>query len=107
MPRNRNLRLKILQELFSSVCVTDVRSPGIGKQSPNYNIGGSSTSKAVLYTLFLAMVCFPDAQRKAQEELDRVIGRERLPEPRDEPFLPYISAILKEVQRFVLPPESL
>ncbi|KJA26914.1 hypothetical protein HYPSUDRAFT_1036249 [Hypholoma sublateritium FD-334 SS-4] len=63
-------------------------------------VGGSSTSKAVLYSFFLAMMCFPDAQRKAQEELDRVIGRERLPEPQDEPFLPYISAIVKEVQRW-------
>ncbi len=47
------------------------------------------------------MMCFPDAQRKAQEEIDSVIGRERLPEAQDEPFLPYVSAILKEVQRSV------
>ncbi|KAF9480937.1 cytochrome P450 [Pholiota conissans] len=63
-------------------------------------IGGSSTTTAVLHTFFLAMVCFPDAQAKAQEELDRVIGRGRLPDFNDEPFLPYISALIKEVQRW-------
>ena len=39
----------------------------------------------------------PEVQEKAREELDRVVGRERFPEAEDEPNLPYIRAIIKEV----------
>lgn len=63
-------------------------------------IGGSSTLNAVLHTFFLAMTCFPEAQSKAQEELDRVIGRGRLPEIEDQPHLPYVEALLKEIHRW-------
>jgi cytochrome P450 len=45
------------------------------------------------------MLCFPEVQERAQEELDRVIGRERLPELADEPYLPYLSAVIKETIR--------
>lgn len=68
-----------------------------------FELGGTSTTKAVILTFFLAMLSFPEAQSKAQEELDRVIGRERLPELNDEPSLPYISALIKEVQRLASP----
>ena len=44
------------------------------------------------------MVCYPQVQRRAQEELDRVLGG-RLPEAKDQPDLPYISAVVKEVLR--------
>ena len=46
------------------------------------------------------MLQFPEVQRKAQEELDRVLEG-RLPEFTDEENLPYISAIIKEVLRCV------
>jgi cytochrome P450 len=48
----------------------------------------------------LAMVAFPEAQRKAQSELDAVVGRARLPTFADAPHLPYVSAIVKEVLRW-------
>ncbi|KAF4616302.1 hypothetical protein D9613_008357 [Agrocybe pediades] len=63
-------------------------------------IGGSSTVNAIIHTFFLAMLCYPDAQRKAQEELDRVIGRGRLPDFTDQPQLPYLSALVKEIHRW-------
>ncbi|KAF8157103.1 cytochrome P450 [Crassisporium funariophilum] len=63
-------------------------------------VGGSSTTIATLHTFFLAMLCFPDAQTKAQQEIDRVVGRERLPDFSDEPHLPYLAALLKEVNRW-------
>lgn len=46
------------------------------------------------------MSLFPDAQRQAQEEIDRVIGRSRLPTLADRGQLPYISALLNEVYRW-------
>ena len=45
------------------------------------------------------MTLFPEVQRKAQEELDRVVGSNRLPTLSDRDNLPYVDAILKEVMR--------
>ena len=49
------------------------------------------------------MALHPNVVRKAQEELDRVIGSERLPELSDWGRLPYISALIKELLRWVCP----
>ena len=49
---------------------------------------------------FLAMILYPDVQRKAQQELDRVVGTERLPAFSDMPSLPYVQAIVKECIRW-------
>ena len=38
-------------------------------------------------------------QARAQAELDRVVGRDRLPGPEDEKNLPYTRAIIKEIER--------
>jgi cytochrome P450 len=46
------------------------------------------------------MVSHPEVQRKAQAELDRVVGRQRLPDFSDMENLPYINAIVKEVIRW-------
>lgn len=46
------------------------------------------------------MVLHPEVQNKARRELDRVVGKDRLPEYDDEPNLPYITAILREVLRY-------
>jgi len=42
----------------------------------------------------------PEAQRKAQAEIDRVIGNDRLPKLVDMPNLPYTDAFVKEVFRW-------
>lgn len=46
------------------------------------------------------MVLHPDAQRKAQIEIDNVVGMDRLPDFGDETSLPYVSALVKEVMRW-------
>ncbi len=50
--------------------------------------------------LFLVMAKYPDIQRKAQDELARVVGRDRLPNFSDRPALPYIEALIKEILRW-------
>lgn len=57
-------------------------------------------SVSTLHCFFLAMVLFPEVQKKAQEELDRVVGPDRLPAFADRPSLPYIDAIVKESNRW-------
>jgi hypothetical protein len=44
------------------------------------------------------MVCYPEVQKEAQEELEKVLDG-RLPEHRDIVSLPYLSAVVKEVYR--------
>jgi cytochrome P450 len=63
-------------------------------------LGGADTTVSSIMTFFLAMIVFPDVQRRAQEELDRVIGGERLPVVSDLDKLPYIEAVLKETHRW-------
>ena len=47
------------------------------------------------------MMHYPDVYRKAQEEIDRVIGRERLPDLTDRGSLPYLEALVMELYRRV------
>ena len=51
------------------------------------------------------MTMFPEAQQKAQAELDNVIGADRHPTFEDRVSLPYVNAVLKETLRWhpVLP----
>ena len=51
-------------------------------------------------SFFLAMAMYPSVQRKAQAEIDRVIGEDRLPTLRDRERLPYVDAIVQEVFRW-------
>ncbi len=48
----------------------------------------------------LAMTLYPDVMRRAQGEIDNVVGRDRKPTFEDEDHLPYITAIVKEVLRW-------
>ncbi|RYN29574.1 O-methylsterigmatocystin oxidoreductase [Alternaria tenuissima] len=64
--------------------------------------GGADTTVSAIMTFFLAMSIFPGVQKKAQEELDRVIGEERLPGSKDRESLPYIYALMKETHRWHL-----
>lgn len=47
------------------------------------------------------MLVFPEVQKKAQEEIDRVVGPNRLPEVDDYPNLPYIRCCVKETLRWM------
>lgn len=47
------------------------------------------------------MLLHPDVQKKAQAELDAVVGRNRLPGYEDAELLPYLSALVREVLRSV------
>ena len=53
-----------------------------------------------MQAFLLAMAMYPEVQKKAQEELDRVVGPDRLPNFDDRAALPYVGALLKELMRW-------
>ncbi|KAJ4480284.1 cytochrome P450 [Lentinula aciculospora] len=64
-----------------------------------YGAGGETTYTSILVFL-IGMMQNPAAQKKAQDELETVIGPERMPTLEDQAQLPYIDAVLKEVMRW-------
>jgi cytochrome P450 len=46
------------------------------------------------------MTLFPEVQKKAQAEIDAIVGTDRLPSFADRDSLPYIEALVKEVLRW-------
>jgi len=46
------------------------------------------------------MVLNPEVQKRAQAEIDHVVGSDRLPNFDDRVFMPYIEAVLRETLRF-------
>lgn len=51
-------------------------------------------------TFILAMVLYPEVQKKAQAELDLYVGSDRLPTFDDKADLPYIHCIVEETMRW-------
>lgn len=73
--------------------------------------GAAETTSSVMLSNILYLATHPWVQKRAQGELDRVCGVERMPTWSDFSELPYINCILKEGLRirpaFVLPLPSL
>uniref|UniRef100_A0A8H8CKD5 Cytochrome P450 n=1 Tax=Psilocybe cubensis TaxID=181762 RepID=A0A8H8CKD5_PSICU len=64
---------------------------------------GSDTTASLTYTFVYLMTVHPSIQRKAQEEIDRVVGSSRLPALADRKALPYVEAVYREVLRLYPP----
>ncbi|QRW23620.1 cytochrome P450 family protein [Rhizoctonia solani] len=62
--------------------------------------GGTATTVSILATLIFCLVIHPEITKKAQDEIDRVIGPNRLPTVHDRGSLPYVEAVLQEVMRY-------
>ncbi|KAL7282714.1 hypothetical protein ACG7TL_004188 [Trametes sanguinea] len=63
-------------------------------------ITGADTTFSDIVAFFLAMTIYPDVQRKAQAELDAIVGPNRLPTFEDREYLPYVNALVKECLRW-------
>ncbi|KAJ7609994.1 cytochrome P450 [Mycena polygramma] len=88
--------LRILQESQDAYYLEDT----VKGTAASMYAAGSDTTVTVLATFFLAMLANPEAQKKAQLEIDSVTGQARLPDFNDEVHLPYVSALVKEVLRW-------
>ncbi|XP_018572226.1 probable cytochrome P450 303a1 [Anoplophora glabripennis] len=62
-------------------------------------MAGSETTTNTLGFCFLYLILYPDVQRKAQEEIDSVIGKHCSPSMNDRPNLPYVECVVLEALR--------
>ncbi|KAI0041114.1 cytochrome P450 [Auriscalpium vulgare] len=67
--------------------------------SAPFSAGIDTTLATLQYAIVFALL-YPEALKKAQVELDAVVGHGRLPTFDDEKSLPYLSAFIKETTRF-------
>ncbi|PPQ70818.1 hypothetical protein CVT24_001035 [Panaeolus cyanescens] len=65
--------------------------------------GALDTTTSVYMSFLLAMILNPDVQKKAQAEIDDVLGTGRLPSVSDRADLPYLRSIIVETLRWAPP----
>jgi len=90
---------------LTSETIADLEKMGVTELDAAYTVSspfgaGIETTSGTLFIFILAMLHFPDAMRKAQEEIDAVIGHERMPEFDDRESLPYVQALINETLRW-------
>lgn len=59
--------------------------------------GASDTTSISLQSCILMLVAYPEAQERAYQEIESVVGHERLPMRDDWERFPYCQAFTKEV----------
>ncbi|KIO14854.1 hypothetical protein M404DRAFT_189596 [Pisolithus tinctorius Marx 270] len=100
---SRNAPPSIVADCLSQIDETvdyDTQEFAIKAVAATAFIAGYETSSSLLHSFILAMLLYPEVQTKAQAEIDRVIGTEKLPSFDDRLSLPYIDAVLHELLRW-------
>ncbi|TCD60372.1 hypothetical protein EIP91_010263 [Steccherinum ochraceum] len=62
--------------------------------------GGADTNIGTISTFILLMVLHPEIQKRAQAEIDAVMGPDALPEYADRSRLPFVQAMIRETFRY-------
>ena len=89
---------------FTRMWLENKQKFGVSDLQGTYVMGGlysaaASTTASLAMSWILLMVLNPQSQAKLQEELDRVVGPDRIPVFEDLPLLPLVRAVVKEVAR--------
>lgn len=66
----------------------------------NLYTGGGDTTVSVVTCFILAMIRYPGVQRKAQKEIESLLGSSKLPSFEDRDSLPYVNALVQELYRW-------
>ncbi len=62
--------------------------------------GGSDTTSSIIIAFMHALTKWPEVQKKAQKQIDDVVGEDRSPTFEDYENLPYVVACVKEAMRW-------
>ncbi|PPQ80417.1 hypothetical protein CVT25_001725 [Psilocybe cyanescens] len=68
-----------------------------------FTLGGVHSTSGIIQWFLALIPSHPEVLHRAQNDLDQVVGRSRWPTFEDEANLPYVRAIIKEVQRVHAP----
>ncbi|KAL0945486.1 hypothetical protein HGRIS_000972 [Hohenbuehelia grisea] len=79
--------------------LSDEEAEDIKATAASIYAAGHETTWATALWFVLAMVLYPECQRKAQAEIDAVVG-DRMPDYADRPALPYVECLIQEVFRW-------
>ncbi|OSX58954.1 hypothetical protein POSPLADRAFT_1151470 [Postia placenta MAD-698-R-SB12] len=93
---------------FTTFMIGEVSHDGKLGADDEIDIKGSATlmyriavqTMTTMTTFVLAMTLYPEVARKAQAEIDHVVGLSRLPGLDDKDSLPYLECIIKELYRW-------
>ncbi|KAG8752574.1 hypothetical protein FRC11_008236, partial [Ceratobasidium sp. 423] len=88
-----------LLEAKGGANITDMDMELIKWTAASLFTGGSTTTVGLIWSFILMLSLHPEAAKLAQAEIDAVVGRERVPELKDRPDMPYMEALLQEVMR--------
>ncbi|KAI1790037.1 cytochrome P450, partial [Ganoderma leucocontextum] len=91
-----------LGRLFNRALSEDEKSIAIHSSISIYGAAGDTLTSLTM-SFFMAMLLRPDVQENAQQEIDAVIGRKRMPTFSDRVRLPYINAVVTELFRWAPP----
>ncbi|KJA21688.1 hypothetical protein HYPSUDRAFT_67609 [Hypholoma sublateritium FD-334 SS-4] len=81
-------------------CQSDKQRETIAGVIATTYAGKTCITVSSMGTFFYAMALFPDVQQRAKQELDAVIGCDRLITYKDRPLLLYVEALFREVMRW-------
>ena len=101
----RDLTDALLKAMEDSQADSGAKSPLISEDrvvltmNDIFSAGLETTSTCVLWALAY-LVLNPKVQERIHQELDDVVGRERMPELQDKPNLPFLEATILEVLRY-------
>jgi len=89
-----------LRTLLENVNEHQLSSDEMAYLAGNLFAAGAETSAVAITNMILAAACHPDAQRRIQEELDMVVGKDRVPNWQDFESLPQVHAFVSEALRW-------
>ncbi|KAK6977026.1 cytochrome P450, partial [Favolaschia claudopus] len=88
-------------DLLSHPNLSEEQYLDIKWSAASFYMGGTDTTVSIVIAYFLAATKNPEIQAKAQTEMDRVVGRWRLPTLNDRASLPYTEALCHELRRWL------
>jgi len=88
-------------DLLKDKSISSEKLTDLKWSAASFYAAGSDTTVSVVYSYMMAAVLYPEVQRKAQAEVDSVVGKDRLPSFQDRESLPYVEAVVKELYRWL------